>query len=225
MDELTLTPVAYIRTDFPEKFGVPRQSGIVQKLIGRIVFEPQFRDESCVREIGGYSHLWLIWGFNKNDKDKWSPTVRPPMLGGNKRVGVFASRSPFRPNPVGLSCVELCEVKKGEIIVCGADMVDGTPIYDIKPYVPYSDSHPDALSGFSVDPDTAQKEVIFLSDCDKAMKTDEKEKLKEVLSQDPHPAYKTDENRIYKMSFINFEVAFSSDDSTIEVHNITKRQG
>lgn len=222
MDELTLEPIAYIKTDFPEKFGVPRQSGIVQELLGRIVFQPQFKNGDCLREIEGYSHLWLIWGFSKNDRSKWSPTVRPPMLGGNRRVGVFASRSPFRPNPLGLSCVRLCRVENGELIVSGADMVDNTPIYDIKPYISYSDSHPEALSGFAVDPIHAKKEVVFLQDCEKSISQEVKLKLEKVLSQDPHPSYKTDKSRIYKMGFSDLEIAFSCGSDAIEVHEIKK---
>ena len=148
MSELKV--IAKIRTDFPTKFGIPRQSGLVDT-VGKIVFEEKYKNPDALRGLEDFSHLWLIWGFSEVDKTEWSPTVRPPRLGGNKRVGVFATRSPFRPNPIGLSSVKILEIKNGEIFVSGADLLDGTPIYDIKPYIPYTDCHTDALGGFSDD--------------------------------------------------------------------------
>ena len=168
-DVIEIKPIGYIKTPFPSKFGIPRQSGILNSIEGTIVFEREFRDINAFRELEKFSHIWLIWGFSHNDGKSWSPSVRPPKLGGNKRVGVFASRSPFRPNPLGLSCVQLKKIEisknNGPILhICGADLADNTPIYDIKPYVAYSDSHPDAVSGFSVNSDDARIDVEISDD-------------------------------------------------------------
>ena len=210
--EHTMKVVARIHSDFPEKFGIPRQSGLVPALRARIVFEPAFRNEDALRGIEGFSHLWLIWQFSAAVRDTWSPTVRPPRLGGNERVGVFATRSPFRPNAIGLSCVRLEGVRREEglgtvLLVSGADLMDGTPIYDIKPYLPYADAHPEALGGFA----PAPKETIAV-DCPpellQKLPEGQRAALTGVLAQDPRPPYQDDPERVYGMSFGGFAVRF-----------------
>lgn len=210
--EHTMKVIARIHSDFPEKFGIPRQSGLVPALRARIVFEPAFRNEDALRGIEGFSHLWLIWQFSAAVRDTWSPTVRPPRLGGNERVGVFATRSPFRPNAIGLSCVRLEGVRREEglgtvLLVSGADLMDGTPIYDIKPYLPYADAHPEALGGFA----PAPKETIAV-DCPpellQKLPEGQRAALTGVLAQDPRPPYQDDPERVYGMSFGGFAVRF-----------------
>ena len=205
--------IAKIRTDFPTKFGIPRQSGIVGSLRGTIVFEPEFRVAEAVRGLEEFSHLWLIWEFSKAVRDTWSPTVRPPRLGGNVRKGVFATRSPFRPNPIGLSSVKLEKIeidpKLGPVIyVSGADLMDGTPIYDIKPYIAYTDSHPDAVSGFASKPAEYLLEVDFPDTLLNKVNPELRESLIEVLAHDPRPQYHDDPERIYGMTFANMEIKF-----------------
>lgn len=224
---LTIEPIAHIQTDFPTKFGIPRQSGVVSELKGTIVFENEYRDINAFREIESYSHLWLIWEFSAHSKRGWSASVRPPKLGGNKRVGVFATRSPFRPNPLGLSCVKLekfeIDNKYGPVLhVLGADMLNGTPIYDIKPYVPYTDSHPDALCGFSVNTENARKKVLLSSELSNKIPQQYKNLIVELLSQDPHPSYKTQPDRLYHMPFADLEITFKTVDDYIEVVAIDK---
>ncbi|MGN0468387.1 MAG: tRNA (N6-threonylcarbamoyladenosine(37)-N6)-methyltransferase TrmO [Acutalibacteraceae bacterium] len=228
MADLLLKTIAHIRTDFPEKFGVPRQSGIVDELEGKVIFTREFQRADFLRGIDRYSHLWLIWGFSENKETNPAATVRPPMLGGNRRVGVFASRSPFRPNPIGLSCVRLSGVEYDEkcgyfLRVFGIDMVDGTPIYDIKPYIPYADCKPNALSGFSVNPDEAKKNVVYQNGCDEILSQSEKQKLTAVLSQDPHPSYKHEADRKYYMDFSHYSVCFCADEENINVISITEK--
>ena len=210
---MEIIPIAHIRSDFSEKFGIPRQSGLVEELTANVVFTPEFRDPAALRGIGGFSHLWLIWEFSKARREGWSPTVRPPRLGGNQRMGVFATRSPFRPNPIGLSCVRLLEVRQDRalgpvLIVAGADLLDGTPIYDIKPYLPYADCKPDAAGGFASQPKEASLEV----DCPPALLArvpeEKRPALLAVLAQDPRPQYQNDPKRIYGMSFAGLEVRF-----------------
>lgn len=204
--------IAHIRTDFPAKFGVPRQSGLVEELQGRIVFEPAYRDPSALRGIEDYSHLWLIWHFSEAVREGWSPTVRPPRLGGNTRVGVFATRSPFRPNPAGLSSVKLERVdwnsEEGPVLyVSGADLMDNTPIFDIKPYLPYTDSHPDAVGGFA---DTHQADsvpVVFPPELLSRLPAERQAAAMAVLAQDPRPAYQA-EGRDYGLSFAGFNIRF-----------------
>ncbi len=211
--ERKIRPVAYIRTDFSEKFGIPRQSGLVPELLGKIVFEEEYRCEEALREIEGFSHLWLIFDFSKAHRDEWSPTVRPPRFGGNRRIGVFASRSPFRPNSLGLSSVRLEGVEATEkdgtvLIVSGADLLDMTPIYDIKPYVPYADCHADAAGGYT---ETVEKKVLavdFPEELLKAVPGDKRKALVGCLSQDPRPSYQEDEARVYGMSFAGLDVRF-----------------
>ena len=210
---MEIIPIAHIRSDFAEKFGIPRQSGLVEELTADVVFAPEFRKPAALRGIDGFSHLWLIWEFSKARREGWSPTVRPPRLGGNARLGVFATRSPFRPNPIGLSCVRLLEVRQDRalgpvLIVAGADLMDGTPIYDIKPYLPYADCKPDAAGGFASQPKEASLEV----DCPPALLArvpeEKRPALLAVLAQDPRPQYQNDPKRIYGMSFAGVEVRF-----------------
>lgn len=205
--------IARIRTDFPEKFGIPRQAGLVDGAFGRIVFEPEYRTAEALRGIEGYSHLWLIWQFTEAVREDWSPTVRPPRLGGNRRVGVFATRSPYRPNPIGLSSVRLVSIELTEnegtvLVVSGVDMLDGTPIYDIKPYLAFTDSHPDAVSGFADEVKDYKLEVEIPSDIQDKLDPKELEALSEILSEDPRPSYQNDPERIYGMRYKEYEVKF-----------------
>lgn len=216
---MIIEPIAYIKNDFIEKFGVPRQSGMVKTVESRIVFTDGYRDENAVRGIEQYSHLWLIWGFSENE-GQWSPTVRPPRLGGNKRVGVFATRSPFRPNSMGLSCVALLRVEDTEegkcLVVTGADMKNDTPIYDIKPYLPYVDSVPDARGGFSDEHKNDGVRVEFSDKCE-ALSDETKAQLTELLSYDPRPSYQNDNDRIYGLSFGALQVKFTCDGEVLTV--------
>lgn len=219
--------IARIRTDFKEKFGIPRQSGLVDSLRARIVFEPEYRVREALRGIEDFSHLWLIWEFSEAKREDWSPTVRPPRLGGNKRVGVFATRSPFRPNPVGLSSVKLIRVEhsavEGDVlIVSGADLMDGTPIYDIKPYLPFTDSHPDAIGGFADEKKEYSAEVIIPDEVAKATPLNRLEEIKELLAQDPRPSYRDDEEREYGMTYAGLDISFKATDNQITVTKITK---
>lgn len=223
----TIEKIAVIRTDFPEKFGIPRQSGIVKNLKGRIVFEPEYRDVSALRGLDSYSHLWLIWEFSENVGKKWSPTVRPPRLGGNKRMGVFATRSPFRPNPIGLSCVKIEEIcqngKEGTVIyVSGADMLDGTPIYDIKPYIPYTDSHPEALGGFSDEVNGDLLKVEIPNELESKVDSETLTSLKKILSSDPRPAYIDDPVRVYGFDFAGYSIKFTVADGMLRVEALEK---
>lgn len=212
---MEIIPIAYIHTEFPEKFGIPRQSGLAGGLRGRIVFEKQFRDPEALRGLEGFSHLWLIWEFSANRGGRdWQPTVRPPRLGGNQHMGVFATRSPFRPNPLGLSCVELERVdwdaSDGPVIlVKGADLMDGTPIYDIKPYIKYADARPDAVCGYVDTLDERQLKVIIPAEVEQSVADDALlHSLREVLSLDPRPSYHNDPEREYGMSFAGYNVKF-----------------
>ena len=216
--------IARIYTDFKEKFGIPRQSGLVPT-VGRIVFEPKYRHPDALRGIEGYSHLWLIWSFHLAKRDEWSPTVRPPRLGGNAKMGVFATRSPFRPNPIGLSSVELIKVERtqneGDVIyVKGADILDGTPIYDIKPYLPYTDSHPDARSGFAGEVMGYALEVEIGEEHKAMLDAQELDALTELLSQDPRPSYKADGDRVYGFLFGEKEIFFKVEDGRLTVTDI-----
>ncbi len=223
MDEVTIKPVAYIKNAYKEKFGVPRQSGLATSVKSAIEFCDGFTDENILRGIEQYSHLWLVWGFSKNN-GQWSSTVRPPCLGGNKRVGVFATRSPFRPNGLGLSCVRLEKVEKENnritLVVSGADLANNTPIYDIKPYLPYVDSIPGASGGFSDEHKDDFVAVEFSEEAKSKLSTEQFETLYEVLSLDPRPSYQTDENRIYGMSFEEFQVKFRFENQKIFVIKI-----
>lgn len=219
--------IAHIKTDFPTKFGIPRQSGLAD-LEARIVFEPEFRNPDALRGIEGYSHLWLIWQFSKSVRKEWSPTVRPPRLGGNSRVGVFATRSPFRPNPIGLSSVKLLRVEKTEegsvLVVSGADLLDGTPIYDIKPYLSFTDSHPDAVCGFADDKKAYSLEVDFPPELLEQIPLQKQSALLELLSEDPRPQYIEDSNRVFGFPFAGFEIKFTVQNGTLNVIEVEKRQ-
>ena len=210
---MDMRPIARIRSDFSEKFGIPRQSGLVEALTATVVFEPEFRNPAALRGLEGFSRVWLIWEFSQAIREGWSPTVRPPRLGGNRRLGVFATRSPFRPNPIGLSCVRLVEVRQhrelGPVLtVAGADLLDGTPIYDIKPYLPYADCKPDAVGGFASQPKGADLEVECPPELLEAVPEDKRAALLAVLAQDPRPQYQDDPDRVYGMAFAGTEVKF-----------------
>ena len=227
MDNMTLKPIAKIHTDFPVKFGIPRQSGIVDELEAEIVFEPEFRNPDIVRGMTTFTHLWLIWGFSEVNREKWTATVRPPRLGGNKRMGVFATRSPFRPNPLGLSCVKLKEILYNErgpvIIVSGADLLDGTPIYDIKPYIKYADCHIEADSGSFTLPDCTC-EVVIPEDELKKVATEKRAALIAVLKQNPVPAYQHDKGKNYSFEFSDYHINFTQIDGKIIVSSIVNIQ-
>ncbi|MBQ7088593.1 MAG: tRNA (N6-threonylcarbamoyladenosine(37)-N6)-methyltransferase TrmO [Clostridia bacterium] len=222
---MEITPIARIRTDFGSKFGVPRQSGVVEELTARLIFEPPYRNPDALRGLEDFSHLWLIWHFSEIKQEGWSPTVRPPRLGGNTRMGVFATRSPYRPNPIGLSAVKILEVDlhtpDGPVItVAGADLMDGTPIFDIKPYLAYADSHPDATGGFVTGLTDRSVQVV----CDPALLTDLPEETRRsllaVLSHDPRPTYQHDPDRVYGMDFAGHNVRFTVADGVLTVVEI-----
>lgn len=218
---VVIRPIAFLESDLDEKFGVPRQAGIVEALEARIVFEPAYRNPDALRGIEGFSHLWLIWRFSLAVREDFSPTVRPPRLGGNERVGVFASRSPFRPNSLGLSCVRLIRVeqdaKRGPVLVVGgADLVSGTPIFDIKPYLPYADCKADALSGFAPDPGR-MLDVCFASGVEALITKEKREALRGVLANDPRPRYQDDPTRIYGLRFAGKNVKFRVEGDVLTV--------
>lgn len=224
---LTLKEIAHIRSDFPEKFGIPRQSGLVGELVSTVVFEPEFRVPEALRGLEQYSHIWLIWEFSKAVRENWSPTVRPPRLGGNTRMGVFATRSPFRPNPLGLSCVKIEKIElntpDGPVIqVSGADLMDGTPIYDIKPYLPYVDCRPDASNGFALAQQDGVLNVSIPWELEPLVPAEKREALVSVLAQDPRPQYISDPLREYTMSFAGMEVTFTVDGAELTVKNIRR---
>ncbi len=219
--------IAHIETEFPTKFGLPRQSGLVDELRATIVFEPAYRVEEALRGIEEWSHLWLLWEFSDAKREEWSPTVRPPRLGGNTRVGVFATRSPYRPNPVGLSCVRLEKAEKTPnkgtvLVVRGADLKDGTPIYDIKPYLAYADSHPEASGGFAEAALSHKLQVVWDEAEPLPLSEEKKAALSAVLSLDPRPAYQEDAARIYGFEFAGYTVRFSVDKDTLFVKEILK---
>ena len=225
---MELKIIARIRTDFKEKFGIPRQSGICEN-VGRIVFEKEYRRPEALRGIDGFSHLWLLWEFSEAVREEWSPTVRPPRLGGNTRVGVFATRSPFRPNPIGLSSVKLIEVAHTEsegdtLIVSGADILNGTPIYDIKPYLKYTDSHEDAVGGFADGVLGYKLKVSFPDELLKLIKEEKRASLISVLENDPRPSYKENGEREYGMIFSDYEVFFKVKDGILFV-TVVKNNG
>lgn len=220
-----LSVVARIHSDFKEKFGIPRQSGVVPQTRARIVFEPEFKNPDTLRGIEGFSHLWLIWGFSENKG--WSPTVRPPRLGGNTRMGVFATRSPFRPNGLGLSCVTLEGVElhgpEGPVlIVGGADLMDGTPIYDIKPYLPYADSKPDARGGFAAEKEGYALNVVFPDVYESLVPEENRAALRGVLAHDPRPSYQNDPNRVYGVLYAGQNIRFTVKDGTLTVCGVEK---
>ena len=223
----TMKIIARIRSDFPEKFGIPRQAGLVPELVSKIVFEPEFRDSNALRGIEEWTHLWLIWQFSEAIRDEWSPTVRPPRLGGNERVGVFATRSPFRPNPIGLSSVRLERVAAEDglgtvLYVSGADLMDGTPIYDIKPYLAYTDSHPDAAGGFAAEVFGHSLSVGFPEDMLALLPEDKRIAAIEMLAQDPRPAVQRDPERIYGLKFAGVEIRFRVEEDRLTVTEVIK---
>jgi tRNA-Thr(GGU) m(6)t(6)A37 methyltransferase TsaA len=225
MSELLIKPIARIKNSFDSKFAIPRQSGILNEMKSEILFEKDYRIDEALREIGSFSHLWLIWGFSENPKGKWSPTVRPPKLGGNKRVGVFATRSPFRPNGLGLSSVKLLEVKKSKekgmyLVVSGADILNGTPIYDIKPYLPFTDIHPDATGGFTEAIDTKKLGVVIPDNIKSSYDVEFIKNLEVILSQNPRPSYHNDPDRVYGFSFAEREIKFKVDGNILTVVEI-----
>ena len=227
-EAMTLKVIAHIHTAFPTKFGIPRQSGLVEELRGEIVFTPEYRNPDALRGLEDFSHIWLVWQFSGAVRESWSPTVRPPRLGGNERVGVFATRSPFRPNAIGLSCVKLESVQHEDgfgdvLIVSGADLMDGTPIYDIKPYLPYADAHPEALGGFAPLP----KETIEVKSPPELLQKlpeGQREALLGVLAQDPRPQYQNDPERVYGMSFGGWDVKFRVKDGVLTVLSLAETE-
>ncbi len=226
-DNLTLKKIAVIHTDFPEKFGIPRQSGLTAAE-GKVIFEPGYRNPDALKGIEEYSHLWLIWGFSKIPDKDWQPTVRPPRLGGNRRMGVFATRSPFRPNPVGLSLVELVSREETKLqgtvlLVRGVDMLDGTPVYDIKPYLPYVEAKEDAAGGFASRVKDENLQVEIPETWMEKIPEDKREILTKLLCQDPRPAYQEDPDRVYGMSYAGMEIKFQVEEDRLKVCGIYKK--
>ena len=228
METMEMHPIAHMRSYFPTKFGIPRQSGLVEELRSMIVFEPEYRSEDALRGIEDFSHLWLIWQFSQAVREGWSPTVRPPRLGGNTRMGVFATRSPFRPNNLGLSCVRLLEVKHTQqygtvLIVGGADLLDGTPIFDIKPYIPYSDSRPEAAGGFTDRVGDFLLDVKFPQELLEKLPADKQAAAVGVLSHDPRPSYQRTPGRVYGLNFAGFDIRFTVEDTVLTVQSVEKQ--
>ena len=227
MENINIQIIARMRSDFATKFGIPRQSGLVEELRSTIVFEPEYRNADALRGIEGFSHLWIIWQFSEAVRSDWSPTVRPPRLGGNTRMGVFATRSPFRPNHLGLSCVKLLGVEETEefgtvIHVGGADLKDGTPIFDIKPYVPYADCHPEAAGGFT---DTAGEyllQVAFPEELLSLLPADKRQAAISVLSHDPRPSYQRNPDRVYGLTFAGYDIRFCVKEDILTVTAVEK---
>jgi tRNA (adenine37-N6)-methyltransferase len=227
MEDVRLKVIARIQNDFTSKFGLPRQSGIIQTLVSTVVFEPEFRNSDTLRGLDGFTHLWLIWGFSENLRADWSPTVRPPRLGGNTRMGVFATRSPFRPNPLGLSCVELKAIhletpSSPTLTVTGADLMNGTPVYDIKPYLPYTDSIPDAKGGYAHGAPEAALSVSFPDRWLALIPPEKQQVLFAVLAGDPRPAYQEDPERVYGFGYAGFDVRFTVDGDRLTVVEVVK---
>ena len=228
--EFTMRPIARIHSDFAGKFGVPRQSGLAEALEALVVFEPEYRDPAALRGLEGFSHVWLIWVFDRAAREGWSPTVRPPRLGGNARLGVFATRSPFRPNPIALSAVALAGIEKtrefGTVLrVRGADLMDGTPILDVKPYLPYADCRPEALGGFAAVPAGEALAVECPAELWERVPADRREALRAVLALDPRPRYQKDPERVYGFGFAGLEVRFSVEGKALRVLEIEKAGG
>jgi len=222
---VSMKVIARMRSDFPAKFGIPRQSGLVEQLRSTVIFEPEFRNADALRGMEEFSHLWLIWQFSEAVRQDWSPTVRPPRLGGNTRMGVFATRSPFRPNALGLSSVKLLGVEQTEqygtvLHVGGADLMDGTPIFDIKPYIPYADIHADAVGGFTDRADSFLLNVDFPPELLERIPEEKREALMGVLSHDPRPSYQKDADRVYGLSFAGFDIRFAVKDEHLRVISV-----
>lgn len=227
MQEISMKIIADIKSDFSSKFGIPRQSGLVNELQSTIIFRPEYRNPDAIRGLEGFSHLWVIWQFSETVRDGWSPTVRPPRLGGNTRLGVFATRSPFRPNEIGLSCVKIEGIEQTEaygtvIHICGADMMDGTPVFDIKPYIPYADCRPDATGGFTDNADSFLLEVDFPDHLIGLIPESKRSALLGVLSHDPRPSYQSDPTRVYGLCFSGYNIRFNVSGNHLTVVNVDK---
>ncbi len=225
MDPISMDVIAVMHSDFPTKFGIPRQSGLAEALQSTIVFEPAYRNPEALRGIEGFSHLWILWQFSQAVRQDWSPTVRPPRLGGNTRMGVFATRSPFRPNAIGLSCVRLLSVEHtqdmGTVLhIGGADLMDGTPILDIKPYIPYCDAHPEAMGGFTQNAGDYLLEVDFPENLKQRLPAEKQEAICQVLSHDPRPSYQKDSDRVYGLSFAGHDIRFTVKDKILTVVDV-----
>lgn len=227
---MSMKIIAYMETDFPEKFGLPRQSGLVPELTGRIVFETEYRNKAALKGLEGFSHLWLLWQFEGVERETWSPTVRPPRLGGNERVGVFATRSPFRPNPIGMSCVKLERIEDTRdvgtvLVVSGVDLRDKTPIYDIKPYLAYADSHPEAVDGFAADTKEYALQVDFPKELLDRLPSEKQNGAIGVLRQDPRPSYQKDADRIYGMTYAGYQIRFRVSQNQLTVIDTVRLTG
>lgn len=225
MEPISMDVIAVMHSDFPTKFGIPRQSGLAEALQSTIVFEPAYRNPEALRGIEGFSHLWILWQFSQAVRQDWSPTVRPPRLGGNTRMGVFATRSPFRPNAIGLSCVRLLSVEQtqdmGTVLhIGGADLMDGTPILDIKPYIPYCDAHPEAMGGFTQNAGDFMLEVDFPENLKQRLPAEKQAAICQVLSHDPRPSYQKDSDRVYSLSFAGFDIRFTVKDKVLTVVDV-----
>ncbi len=223
--EAIIRPIAVMRSDFPTKFGIPRQSGLVESLRSTIVFEPEYRNPDALRGLEDFSHIWLIWQFTEAVRTEWTPTVRPPRLGGNRRMGVFATRSPFRPNSLGLSCVRIVGLEQTEengtvIHVAGADLMNGTPIFDIKPYIPYSDSYPEALGGFTSTAGDFLLTVDFPQHLLELLPEDKRDAALELLSHDPRPSYQAQSDRVYGLTFAGFDIRFYVKNNTLHIKEV-----
>lgn len=229
-ESIPMRVIAHIHSPFPSKFGIPRQSGLVESLKARIVFEPEYRIPEAFRGLEGYSHIWILWQFSQALREGWSPTVRPPRLGGNTRMGVFATRSPFRPNPIGLSSVRLERMDlytaEGPVLyVAGADLLDGSPIYDIKPYLAYTDAHPEAAGGFALQTREGVLRPEIAPELLAQIPPELRTPLREVLAQDPRPGYQRESERMYKMEFEGLEIHFTVEGERLEVHRVLQREG
>lgn len=228
MEDIVIHPIAHMESDFLTKFGIPRQSGLVEELEGTIVFEPEYRNPDALRGLEGFSYIWIIWQFSKNLRQAWSPTVRPPRLGGNTRMGVFATRSSFRPNGLALSCVRLLGIEEDEdrgtvLRVAGADLLDGTPIFDIKPYIPYSDAHPEALGGFTDSANAFLLEVKCQNSLLEVVPEEKRSALLGVLSHDPRPSYQRSPERVYGLSFAGYDIRFTVEENILTVKEVLKK--
>lgn len=222
---MEITPVAKIRTDFPAKFGLPRQSMLVSSLPGKIIFEKNYRRSEMLRGLEGFSHIWVLWGFSEHEQGKWSPTVKPPRLGGKVRMGVWATRSPFRPNQIGLSCLKIEEIiwesEDGPmILVSGIDMMDGTPIYDIKPYLPYADAHPEARQGFTSEVKNYELEVIFPEEYLEKLPEEKRRGALDLLRQDPRPPYHNHPEQVYKIAYAGWDIHFTVKEKKLNVTGV-----
>lgn len=229
METVEMKIIGRIKSELPGKFGIPRQAGLVPELKSKLIFEPEYRNEAALRGLESFSHVWLVWDFSEAHKADWSPTVRPPRLGGNERMGVFATRSPFRPNPIGLSCVKLLGIEKDKeygpvLVLGGADLMDGTPVFDVKPYIVYADSHPEATAGFTARNTDYRLSVEFLCALPKDFDESRREALAGILAEDPRPHYQNDSERIYGFGFAGYEIKFRVDGQKLSVVSIEKAQ-